>query len=303
MERNRTLPHLPPALRSMAEEGRLAHSLCLEGEPGSGRTALAMALAGAILCERQRGEMCGECLPCRKVLAGAHSDITLVNGREEPERFKVEALRQLRSEAYRGPSEGRAKVFILAEAQLLLAASQNVLLKVMEEPPAATFFILTCDNKYRLLPTVLSRVVTVSLRPLPLAECARLLEERLPGHSPEEYREAALLSCGSPGKGEEILSRPQAAERARGAWRLAEAMAAGEPYGILAAATPFEKDRGSYALLLEEAARLAMLPEAQEKLGLSPAAAAAIRRRLGLAEERNRQNGYLPLLTALLAKK
>ena len=46
-----------------------------------------------------------------------------------------------------------------------------------------------------------------------------------------------------------------------------------------------------------------MLPEAQEKLGLSPAAAAAIRRRLGLAEERNRQNGYLPLLTALLAKK
>ena len=68
-------------------------------------------------------------------------------------------------------------------------------------------------------------------------------------------------------------------------------------------ATPWEKNRGDYAALLEQASRLVMLPEMQGQLGLSPAAAASIRRRLALAEERNRQNGYLPLLTALLSTK
>ena len=303
MDQRKALPHLPPVLRAMAEEGRLVHSLCLEGEPGSGRTDLATALAGAILCQRQQGEMCGECLHCRKVLAGVHSDITLVNGREDPDRFKVEALRQLRAEAHRGPSEGRAKVYILAEAQHLLPPAQNLLLKILEEPPEATFFILTCDNKFRLLPTILSRVVTVSLRPLPLQACAQLQEERLPGHAPAEYQEAALLCCGNPGEGEQILTQPQAAKKGRAAQSLVAAMAAGEPYGILAVATPWEKNRGDYAALLEQASRLVMLPEMQGQLGLSPAAAASIRRRLALAEERNRQNGYLPLLTALLSTK
>ena len=226
MDQRKALPHLPPVLRAMAEEGRLVHSLCLEGEPGSGRTDLATALAGAILCQRQQGEMCGECLHCRKVLAGVHSDITLVNGREDPDRFKVEALRQLRAEAHRGPSEGRAKVYILAEAQHLLPPAQNLLLKILEEPPEATFFILTCDNKFRLLPTILSRVVTVSLRPLPLEACAQLLEERLPGHALAEYREAALLCCGNPGEGEQILTQPQAAKKGRAAQSLVAAMAA-----------------------------------------------------------------------------
>lgn len=255
------LPALPPVLRKMTEEHRLVHGVNLEGEPGSGRTRMALALAGAVLCEKQQGEMCGECLPCRKVLAGAHSDVTVVNGRENPELFKVDALRQLCAGAYRSPNEGRAKVYIIAEAQLLLAAGQNVLLKSIEEPPEDTFFILTCDNKFRLLPTVLSRVVTVALPPPP----------------PEQY---------------------QKADAARS---LLEAMAAKDPYKVIAAATPFEKDRSGYAVLLDSAARLCALPELRQQLGLSPAQAALIRKKLDRAAEQNRQNGYLPLLTALLA--
>lgn len=261
MERSKALPPLPPALRAMAEEGRLVHGVNLEGEPGSGRTALAMALAGAILCERQQGEMCGECLACRKVLAGVHSDITVANGKENPELFKVEPLRELCAGAHRSPSEGRAKVYIIAEAQLLLPASQNVLLKSIEEPPEDTFFILTCDNKFRLLPTVLSRVVTVTLPPL----------------AAERYREANAARA------------------------LVEAMAGRDPYRVILAATPFEKDRSGYAALLDSAARLCALPELRRELGLAPAQAAVIRKRLDLAAERNRQNGYLPLLTATLA--
>ena len=301
MQRKRTLPPLPGPLRTMAEEGRLVHSICLEGAPGSGRKETAMALAGAILCERQGGEMCGECLPCRKVLEGVHSDVVLVDGRAQPERFKVEPMRELRAGAYRSPSEGRAKVYVIAEAQLLSREAQNILLKVIEEPPEDTFFLFTCDNKFRLLPTILSRVVAVAVPPLPVEQCQRALAERVPGKTEEAYREAALLSCGSPGEGERILTQAQAAKRARAARALVEAMAAKSPYRAMAAATPFEKTRADYTALLEAASRLAMLPELREELRLSPARGMELRERLEQALERNRQNGYLPLLTALLS--
>jgi DNA polymerase-3 subunit delta' len=301
MERILSAPEpLPQPLLAMVREDRLVHGVNLEGEPGSGRTRIALSLAGAILCERQQGEMCGECIPCRKVLAGVHSDILLVNGREDPESFKVRPMRELRAAAYQGPSEGRAKVFILAEAQLLSRESQNVLLKVIEEPPEDTFFIFTCDNKHKLLPTILSRLVTFSIPPLGEAECLKRLEERVPGRTPEEYREAALLCCGSPGVGAEILAQPQTAKRARAARELAAAMAARNAYGAMAAATPFEKNRGEYAALLEAAARLCMAPALQKEWGISPARGAALRERLQQALERNQQNGYLPLITALL---
>ena len=291
---------LPDPLRAMAREGRLPHALCLEGEPGSGRLALARSLAGAVLCERQGGEMCGECTPCRKVLAGVHSDVLLRDGREDPESFKVRAMRELRAEAYKSPSEGRAKVFILAEAQLLLRESQNVLLKVMEEPPEDTYFILTCDNKYRLLETVRSRLTAFALPPLGEEECLRRLRERAPGKKPEEYREAVLLCRGSPGAGEAILTQPQAGKRARAAGELLSAMAGRDPYGVMAAAAPFEKNRGEYAALLEEAARLAGWGPFLREKGISPARGALLREKLLTAGEKNRQNGYQPLLSALL---
>lgn len=302
MNREKRLPPLPRPLDEMAREGRLPHSICLEGEPGSGRTALAMALAGAVLCERSQGEMCGECLSCRKVLAGAHSDVILVNGREEPERFKVEPLRELRASAYVGPSEGRAKVFILAEAQLLLRDAQSILLKVIEEPPEDTCFILTCDNKFRLLPTILSRVTTVPLRPLTVADCAALLGERYPKKGAEECREAALLAAGAPGEGERILTHPQTAKRARDARCLIEALTARDAYRAIAAAVPHEKTRQEYTLFLEAALRLSMLPELREELGLSPGRAALLHRRFQEAAEQNRMYGYLPLLTSLLCR-
>lgn len=297
------LPRLPSPLREMALENRLPHSINLEGEPGSGRTELALALAGAILCEKQQGEMCGECSACRKILAGVHSDVILVNGREEPERFKVEPMRELRASAYIGPHEGRAKVYIIAEAQLLLRDAQNILLKVIEEPPEDTCFILTCDNKARLLPTILSRVVTVSLRPLPIRECAELLEERFPRKTREECREAALLACGAPGEGEKILTHAQTAGRAQDARSLIRAMARGDAYRTITVATPHEKTRQEYNLFLEAALRLSMLPELREELGISPGEAAVLRQRLTKAADRSRQNGYIPLLTALLTKK
>lgn len=124
---------MPPALAQMVDSGRLVHALCLEGDPQDRRlTALAHALAGAVLCRRQQGRMCGECLDCRKVLEGVHSDLFVGGGTAAA--YKKEAIRQLRQQAWQSPSEGRGKVFILPNAQLISVECQNLLLKHIEEP-------------------------------------------------------------------------------------------------------------------------------------------------------------------------
>lgn len=259
---------MPPAVESMLSEDRLVHALCLEGDPGTGRLRLCYALAGAVLCERHTGRMCGECVPCRKVLLGAHSDITLPDAGEGG--YKKDAVRSLRGAIYRSPSEGRAKVIILPEAQTMSQEVQNLLLSVMEEPPPDTYFFLTCDNRYRLLSTVISRMVTVAMPPRP--------EETVLG----ELRES---------------------ETGKTAEAVLVAMAAGGGYALLAALQKAEKNRQEYAAVLEAAGRLLGMALLRSELGISTQGCIRLRRVLAEGTAKNNANGYLPLVTATMAER
>ena len=292
---------MPSALSGMLAEGRLVHSLNIEGEAGTGRTLLALALAGAILCQRQQGPMCGECLQCRKVMAGAHSDIILADGSGES--FRKKNIRALRAEAYRKPSEGRAKVYILTDAQNLDREVQNVLLKIMEEPPEDTFFIFTCDNRYRLLPTILSRMVTVSTRAPGREEVLTALEREFPGKGEEERARAVTLAGGSPGVAREILTDPAAARKYAAAAATLEALAARDACGVMTALAPWEKKREEYASLLEIVERLVMDPQMNRQFSLGTARGIRLREELDRLRELCGANGYPPLLSALLAEK
>lgn len=258
---------IPPVLNAMLSEHRLVHALCLEGEPEQS-LALAHALAGGVLCERQQGPMCGECLACRKVLAGVHSDITQADQAEGG--YKKDAVRALRAAIYRSPSEGRVKVLICREAQDMSAEVQNLLLKVLEEPPADTYFILTCDNRYRLLTTLLSRMASVTL----------------------------------PGKSDDLLLDDLlAADRGQSAKKMVEAMTAGGGYPLLAALQPLEKTRADYTALLQTADRLLGLPRFRREAGISTQRCLRFRSAISEAIGRNERNGYLPVISAALAER
>lgn len=69
---------------------------------------------------------------------------------------KRKAWRRLRAELYRTPVEAPRKVAILQLAERIPAEGQNLLLKIIEEPPEDTFLFLPRRTCYRLLPTVLS---------------------------------------------------------------------------------------------------------------------------------------------------
>lgn len=121
-----------------------------------------------------------------------------------PSGIYLAAVQMLRRRAHTLPAMSPEQVFILGNAEELVSqeASQeaaNALLKLLEEPPTATRFIVTSSEAGRLLPTVRSRLVPVHVGRLPAAEVRAFLE-RERGASAEEAERAARLSEGSIGR-------------------------------------------------------------------------------------------------------
>lgn len=87
---------------------------------------------------------------------------------------------QLRQNAWLLPGEAPCRVCVLCGAENMTDQAQNALLKILEEPPEHTVFILTAENRSMLLPTILSRVQTIRLEPLTPAEILSVLRERCP---------------------------------------------------------------------------------------------------------------------------
>ncbi len=150
-------------LTTLVDSNRVPHALVIEGGSGEARKALATKLAEALLCTQPEGKPCGNCDSCRKVLAGAHPDVIFVTPEEKKKTLSVEAIRQMRADAYVLPNEGDRKIYIIPEAERMQDYGQNALLKILEEPPSFANFILCCDSKSVLLPTVLSRVAAFNI--------------------------------------------------------------------------------------------------------------------------------------------
>lgn len=145
-------------------EQRMPHAILLEGEPGSGRHAMAKQLAMAAVCSAQpEARPCGECSHCVKSKAGSHPDIFMAEGGAAARSFHVDVIREIRSDAFIKPNEAACKVYLLFGAQAMSPQAQNALLKVLEEPPDQALFILTCNAATELLPTVRSRTQIFTL--------------------------------------------------------------------------------------------------------------------------------------------
>lgn len=122
----------------------------------------------------------------------------------EPLGLFLPQMQTLRRYASTRPAMGRRKVFLVGDAELLVPQESspeaaNALLKVLEEPPADTTFILTVSDPESLLPTLRSRLLPVRLRPLPDAEVARFLTDER-GASQQDAARIARLAQGSIGR-------------------------------------------------------------------------------------------------------
>lgn len=190
-------------LRGALRQGRSSHFYMISGPEGAGKHTLAGLLAAALLCKGQERPCCS-CSACRKVLSGMHPDYITV---DDPEKkvFPVNLVRETIADMYIRPNEGDKKIYLFPRGQDMEDASQNALLKILEEPPEHGVFILLTTRPENMLATVRSRCTELSLRPVEEQVLVPWLEKRFPKCSREELQAAARRGGGYPGQAEGLL--------------------------------------------------------------------------------------------------
>jgi DNA polymerase III subunit delta' len=208
--------------------GTLPPSLIFSGPEGVGKRRAATALAQLVNClSPLDGDACGTCTACSRIARGVHPDVLAIEPGESGS-IKIDQVRDaIDRSAYR-PFEGKRRVVIIDEADALVPEAQNALLKTLEEPPAASTFVLVTSRADVLLPTVLSRCQRLRFGRLSPGEIAHVLEH-VHGYSSGDAHAAAALADGSIGRALEGGSEDYVRARDAAATVLTRIAAASDP--------------------------------------------------------------------------
>src|SRR4029077_6136588 len=124
--------------------GTMTHAWLITGPPGSGRSVAALCFAAALQCTSEGLPGCGECRACTTTMAGTHADVRRII--PEGLSIGVDEMRNIVQIASRRPATGRWQTVLIEDADRLTEGAANALLKVVEEPPPSTVFLLCAPS-------------------------------------------------------------------------------------------------------------------------------------------------------------
>ncbi len=161
---------LLPILQKIADRGRVASSYLLCGLQAQELKTQALLFAKRLNC--LKGTLCESCISCKKIDRSLHPDVKLIESQGET--IKIETLRELQRELHLKPYEGQWKVVIIDGAEHLNPSSGNSMLKILEEPPRQTVFLLLTPHLEHLLSTIISRCHIIRIPHARQADLAEL---------------------------------------------------------------------------------------------------------------------------------
>ena len=148
-------------LKAAMKKGRLSHFYLFVGKRGVGRKEVALWFSKALNCKEGMGDVCGRCSNCMKIEEGVFPDVIHMGPVEKS--LRIQQIRELSPILSYPPLEGRFRTVIVEEAESLTEEASNAFLKTLEEPSPYNLFILICQQKEMLLPTIVSRAQCVYL--------------------------------------------------------------------------------------------------------------------------------------------
>ena len=329
-------------LARSAEAGRLPSSLLLHGPAGIGKQRLALWLAQLLLCSGE-DRPCGKCQHCRYMGELQHPDLhwffprpRLKDSDPDPndvrddyreaiverveggglyeapsgtEGIFIAAVRSLTRDAMIAPALASRKVFVIGDAERMVSQegadqAANALLKLLEEPPSDTVFVLTSSEPSALLPTIRSRVAAVRVQRLTEKDVTDFLQDPLVrAHLKKAKRPEprADILGGAPGR---ILNESEDAQAITIARRMLDAAAGRTPErfslaltrGVSNARGAFTDSLDALTVLLSERTREAVSRDDRPRAARLAAAADLVE----IAKERAGGNVNPQLVTAKL---
>lgn len=198
----------------------MTHAWLITGPPGSGRSIAAVCFAAALQCTSEGQPGCGECRSCTTTMAGTHADVRRII--PEGLSIGVREMREIVQIASRRPGTGRWQIVVVEDADRLTEGAANALLKVVEEPPPSTVFLLCAPSvdPEDIAVTLRSRCRHVALVTPPTASIAEVLTER-DGIAADVAAWAASVSGGHVGRARRLATDPESRLRRERALSLA----------------------------------------------------------------------------------
>ncbi len=139
------------------EANKISHGYLFHGESGVGKATTARSFAKQIFCETQTS--CGQCSQCLKFVRGNHPGF--ISGGTS---IKIDQIREVHQQVHY--TQDHYQVWIIDSAHKMTLQAANSFLKLLEEPPEKTVFILITNNLDQILPTIRSRCQLVGFRRL-----------------------------------------------------------------------------------------------------------------------------------------
>lgn len=232
---------------SGAGDGTMTHAWLITGPPGSGRSVAALCFAAALQCTSDGEPGCGSCRACTTTMAGTHADVRRVI--PEGLSIGVDEMRAIVQIASRRPATGHRQIVLIEDADRLTEGAANALLKVVEEPPPSTVFLLCAPSvdPEDVAVTLRSRCRHVALVTPSTESIAGVLMES-DGLTPETANWAASVSGGHVGRARRLATDPEARRRRERA--LALVRDAATPARAYAAAEELVAEAEAEALVL-----------------------------------------------------
>lgn len=152
-------------LRKQIDNNRVPGGYLFVGPHGVGKLTAALSFASALNCASGGDDACNI---CRRIQGKNFPDVQIIDydwqmnmeGKEEERKRKtlgIKTILKLQYYVSLKPMEGMWKIFIIDRAHTMTPEASNCFLKILEEPPDQTVFILIADNESQILPTIRSR--------------------------------------------------------------------------------------------------------------------------------------------------
>src|SRR5919202_247128 len=185
-------------LRRAIETNRIAHAYLFSGPRGTGKTSTAKVLAMGLNCVKgPTPDPDGRCESCRTIINNSSMDVLEMDAASNR---GIDEIRDLRDKVNLAPTQGRMKVYIIDEVHMLTTEAFNALLKMLEEPPEHVVFILATTQKYKVLPTIISRCQNFDFRRPGVSTLSEKLSE-IANAEGIEAEPAALTLIAREGRG------------------------------------------------------------------------------------------------------